>query len=76
MNILLNFMLIPIYGGTGAAIATVASYATASYFSLLIIPETRPVFKMISVSLLKPWRGLFYVRKYAAQIRGEKIAKL
>ena len=33
MNILLNFILIPMYGGVGAAIATVISQAFASFLS-------------------------------------------
>lgn len=35
VNVALNFLLIPKYGGYGAAIATLISYSVASYFSLL-----------------------------------------
>ena len=40
-NIGLNLWLIPIYGGFGAAIATVISYALADYVSCLIYPPAR-----------------------------------
>lgn len=39
VNVILNFYLIPFLGGQGAAIATLISYATASYFSLLVTPK-------------------------------------
>lgn len=41
MNILLNFWLIPIYGGSGAAIATVVSYAFTDYVMCIIYPPAR-----------------------------------
>jgi PST family polysaccharide transporter len=41
MNILLNFLLIPRYEGTGAAIATVISYGFSDYLVLLIYPPSR-----------------------------------
>lgn len=40
-NILLNLILIPPFEGVGSAIATLISYAGASYFFYLIFPETR-----------------------------------
>ncbi|MCD8489683.1 MAG: flippase [Desertifilum sp.] len=40
-NIALNGLLIPTYGGTGAAIATLISYAIGSYLYFLFIPQTR-----------------------------------
>lgn len=40
LNIILNILLIPRYGAMGAAIATVASYALATY-SLVFFKETR-----------------------------------
>jgi PST family polysaccharide transporter len=43
MNILLNFWLLPIYRETGAAIATVISYAFVDYFMCLIYPPTRSI---------------------------------
>jgi O-antigen/teichoic acid export membrane protein len=58
MNVVLNMVLIPYIAGLGAAMATVASYATASYFALLFSRKTRPIFKMMSSSIFMPWRGV------------------
>jgi polysaccharide transporter, PST family len=55
INILLNLMLIPHYGGIGAAIATVISQAFASFFSHVFHPKTRKLFLLQIKSLL-----LFY----------------
>ncbi|MFB2875816.1 flippase [Floridanema aerugineum] len=41
MNIGLNFWLIPIYGGNGAAIATVVSYAFTDYVLCFVYPPAR-----------------------------------
>lgn len=49
-NIILNYWLIPLYGGIGAAFATLISYSLASYFVLLIFPKTRPIFWMMTKS--------------------------
>lgn len=40
MNILLNYIMIPLYGGVGAAIATVISYTFAT-FSIVFFKSTR-----------------------------------
>jgi PST family polysaccharide transporter len=45
-NVILNLILIPVFGIMGAAIATVASYAFAAMFSNLLFQVTRPVFRM------------------------------
>lgn len=55
-NIGLNFLLIPEHGAEGAALATVISYAIASYGALLLHPKTRPVFFMMTRSLFSPFR--------------------
>jgi polysaccharide transporter, PST family len=60
MNILLNFWLIPKYEGMGAAIATLISYAAASYFFYLFFPATRANAMLMTNSLLLPLRGLKY----------------
>ncbi|MEQ1528078.1 MAG: flippase [Methylococcales bacterium] len=57
-NVLLNFYLIPLYGVYGAAIATLISYAVASYVVLLFYQKTRPVFWMMTKSLFFPLRLL------------------
>ena len=55
-NIGLNLLLIPRYGGEGAALATVLSYAIASWVALLAHPKTRPVFYMMTKSFFSPLR--------------------
>jgi PST family polysaccharide transporter len=44
INIALNLLLIPLYAGLGAAIATVISYACAYYFMNALSSRTRPIF--------------------------------
>ncbi|WP_321389361.1 flippase [Emcibacter sp.] len=59
VNVALNFVLIPEYGGLGAAYATVFSYALASYFSLFLIPKGRQPRIMMTnalLNILKVWR--------------------
>jgi len=51
-NVALNYMLIPIYGVTGAALATFISYGVAAYLSLLFNKKTRNRFFAISRSLI------------------------
>ncbi|PKN87292.1 MAG: flippase [Deltaproteobacteria bacterium HGW-Deltaproteobacteria-1] len=46
VNVGLNILMIPKFGATGAAYATVISYAIAAMFSDLLQKETRPMFKM------------------------------
>lgn len=43
MNVVMNFWLIPIYGGSGAAIATVVSFAFTDYVTCFIYPPARPL---------------------------------
>jgi len=62
-NVGLNLLLIPLYGGYGAAVATLLSYAMASYLSLLFYKKSRPVFWMMSEAILSPFRYPFvYVK--------------
>jgi O-antigen/teichoic acid export membrane protein len=58
-NIGLNMLLIPRYGGEGAAMATLISYAIASYAALLVHKKTRPVFFMMTKSIFSPVRYAF-----------------
>lgn len=51
VNIGLNLWLIPLYGATGAAIATLISYAVAGYLADLAQTETRKMFLMKTRSL-------------------------
>lgn len=46
MNIAINLFLIPKYGGVGAAIATVISYASASLLLNAVDARTRKIFKI------------------------------
>lgn len=58
VNIGLNLWLIPQYGGLGAAWATLISYAVAGYGAYLFQQSTRPAARIMTRSLLMPWRGL------------------
>lgn len=51
-NVFLNILLIPAYGGIGAAIATVVAQAFASFFSNILHQETRKLFIIQVQSLL------------------------
>lgn len=62
LNVALNLLLIPHYGALGAAVGTLLSYATASYFALVLSKKTRPVFWMMSKSMTAPFRYIFYFR--------------
>lgn len=55
-NVALNYFLIPLYGGEGAAWATLVSYAIASFFALFLYRRTRPVFWLMCNALLAPVR--------------------
>lgn len=52
INVLLNLVLIPMYGPLGAAIATVVSYAVSAYLLNAINGRTRPVFMQMTRSFL------------------------
>ena len=58
-NVVLNYILIPVYGGQGAAWATLVSYAIASFFAVLLYPRTRPVFWLMLKALIAPVRYPF-----------------
>ena len=60
LNIILNLLFIPTYGVMGAAIATLLSYAGASYFILFLIKSSRSQAKMMTLSLLLPLRVIIY----------------
>ena len=55
-NVVLNYILIPQYGGQGAAWATLVSYAIASFLALFVYRRTRPVFWLMLNALLAPVR--------------------
>lgn len=62
VNVVLNWLLIPKFGGVGAAIATVISYGIASYFVFFFTSKTRVAARMMTLSLIFPvqaiWRRL------------------
>lgn len=63
-NILLNLVLIPHAGGLGAAVATLFSYAVASYFSLLFSARSRPMFFMMTSAIVSPLRYVYFLVRY------------
>jgi len=58
INISLNLFLIPLFGGIGAAISTVISYATSSYIICFFHPRTRIAAQMMTKSLFFPFRSI------------------
>jgi O-antigen/teichoic acid export membrane protein len=52
LNVGLNYILIPIYGGTGAAFATLISYSTSAYVSSLFWRPMKQVLVMQTKALL------------------------
>lgn len=57
-NVSLNLFLIPSFGAKGAALATLVSYAVASYLALLPFPLMRPAVMRINKAMLFPVRYL------------------
>ncbi|WP_057830660.1 flippase [Colwellia sp. TT2012] len=52
-NILLNLLLIPTYGGIGAAWATLLSYMIASFLSLAFTRKTREFMRLMITAMIK-----------------------
>lgn len=63
-NVILNLILIPKYGGVGAAIATLISYSVTSFFILGIFKETRPMFIIFIKSVILPIRIITNYEKF------------
>ena len=59
INVLLNIPLITLWGGMGAATATLVSYAVASFLALILSARTRPVFWMMLQAMGAPLRYPF-----------------
>lgn len=57
VNVILNLFLIPAYGGIGAAIATVVSYAAAGYGACFLVPSMRRAGYMLTLALVVPVRA-------------------
>jgi polysaccharide transporter, PST family len=58
VNIGLNLLLIPRYGGMGAAVATLLSYTTASYLACFTDRRTRGAGIMMTRAIFQPVRSL------------------
>ena len=56
VNIGINFLLIPAMGSTGAAIATLVSYAISAMILNGLNPSTRPIFMMQLRALRVAWK--------------------
>ena len=52
VNIVVNFLLIPPFGGAGAAIATVCSLCFSSIFSLFLFKKSREILRIIFNSII------------------------
>jgi O-antigen/teichoic acid export membrane protein len=61
LNVLLNFILIPKFGGIGSAVATLLSYAASSYLFLFFYSRSRNLAIKISKAFIFPLR-LFLFR--------------
>ena len=55
-NVVLNLILIPIYSGIGASIATVISYGVGSVFANAMDSRTKTIFNLQIKSLIFFWR--------------------
>lgn len=69
-NVALNSILIPHAGAVGAAWATLLSYAAASYFSLLFVSRTRPMFVMMSKAIISPLRYSYILSRRLTATKG------
>lgn len=56
VNVALNWVLIPVSEGAGAAWATLVSQAVAAYFTCLLLAKTRGTFLYLTKSLFAPLR--------------------
>lgn len=57
-NVVLNILLIPVYGPTGAAYATVGSFAVSGYLVLFLSRDLWPMAAVVTQSFLLPYRLL------------------
>jgi O-antigen/teichoic acid export membrane protein len=56
VNVVLNLLLIPFFGGLGAAIATLISYTVSSWLACYTDRRTRPAAHMMTAAVLSPFR--------------------
>ena len=70
VNIILNYFLIPLYGGIGAAVATVISQFVALYLFNFTSVKTRTMFYMQTRALFL--LDIIYTLKHIKQLKGNK----
>lgn len=58
-NVVLNWLLIPSFAGTGAAVATLISYGLASYLGLRIWSSSRPAALVFEKSIMYPFISFY-----------------
>lgn len=69
-NLGMNFVLIPLFGILGAAIATIISQAVADYFSTLFFKRSLPAVRLLNRGILYPAElvfGWYRTRGHGAQ---------
>lgn len=62
--ILLNYILIPIWGIVGAAYVTIATVFVSGYLANVLIPSYRHIFKIQSYALFEGWKELRYFKLF------------
>lgn len=67
VNIVLNIIFIPKYGGIGAAVATLISYSITYYFAYFLTARTRPAAMQMTKAFTAPARILYTAFKYRYQ---------
>jgi O-antigen/teichoic acid export membrane protein len=55
-NIILNIILIPRYGITGAAVATLISFGISDYLSAALFKNSRPIWFLLNKGIFTPWK--------------------
>ncbi len=64
VSIVLNFLLIPLFGIIGSAIATIATMAFSGYISHIFIRPFRSIFKLQTKAIFFGWRISQYRNKF------------
>ncbi len=56
INLLMNLLLIPEFGITGAALSTVGSYFVSAYLSALFFPSAAPAWRIVNRAIFMPFQ--------------------
>src|SRR5258708_2215336 len=72
LNASLNYVLIPYWGGTGSAVATLTSHVCSAYLSMLIFSEQRYQFAYASRAVILPMTFYQYRHDIMAVVRRPK----